>query len=269
MCSTVCTCTTVRTFVEDSQEAIENTQGVSTSGAKLFHLDAVPRVWLCVVSCVLYGCRTKAASKSRPPVSMRGRPHCASYRIKGFIEFQILGFTTLLIAAMSGTAYTVPSTQPQQQLSRQQKLCMASTADNEYVVDPAAREAKYRGNIAKYLVDLHDSKAVFNFCGGMLFQLSLSDRLRTHLADVAKGKGTQPVVYDATKRRMSFLPGYTKSNAADNIKIFHGREVRQVPTAAGGFGFVLQLSMAGVDDPQGWTKAEVQKVCLPQSFVLQ
>ena len=133
---------------------------------------------------------------------------------------------------------------------------MASTA-REYVVEPAARKAKYGVNTARYLVDLHDSKAVFNFCGGMLFQLSLSDRLRTHLSEVAKGNGSQPVVYDASKRRMSSLPGYTKSNAADNVKIFHGREVRQVPSATGGFGFVLQLSMAGVDDPQGWTNKEV------------
>ena len=195
-------------------------------------------------------------------VFMRGRTYFARCRIKGSIEFQILGVTTLLIAAMSGSAYTIPPTQTQQ-LTRQQQLCMASTADNEYVVDPAAREAKYRGNTAKYLVDLHDSKAVFNFCGGMLFQLSLSDRLRTHLAEVGKGKGAQPVVYDATKRRMSFLPGYKRSNAADNVRIFHGREVRQVPTAAGGFGFVLQLSMAGVDDPEGWTKPEVQNAFLP------
>jgi len=142
------------------------------------------------------------------------------------------------------------------------KSCAKSGADGaclvaKYVVDPAARKAKYRGNTAQYLVDLHDSKAVFNFCGGMLFQLSLSDRLRTHLAEVAKGKGSQPVVYDASKRRMYSLPGYTKSNAADNAKIFHGREVRKVPSAAGGFGFVLQLSMAGVDDPQGWTKKEL------------
>ena len=43
------------------------------------------------------------------------------------------------------------------------------------------RDESYKGNMAKYLVDLHDSKAVFDFCGGMMFQLVLSDRLKIKL----------------------------------------------------------------------------------------
>jgi hypothetical protein len=45
---------------------------------------------------------------------------------------------------------------------------------------------KFTGNVAQYLVDLHDSKAAFDFCGGMLFQLKLSDMLRADLVERAK-----------------------------------------------------------------------------------
>lgn len=123
--------------------------------------------------------------------------------------------------------------------------------------EPSTREA-YEGNVAKYLVDLHDSKSTFDFCGGMMFQLMLSDKLRSHLAHVAESGGEgakQPVVFDATKPRMANMPGYSKSADADNMQLFHGREVRQVPDAAGGMGFVLQLSHTD-DDLEGWTPAE-------------
>jgi hypothetical protein len=138
---------------------------------------------------------------------------------------------------------------------------------------PADRDAHYGSNTAQYLVDLHDSKATFNFCGGMMFQLVLSDKLRKHLGEVAnhaapanpKEDGQQqlqeqrllqPVVFDATRRRMSDIPGYDRSNVADEVRVFHGREIRRVPDAAGGMGFVLQLSHSE-DDPQGWTAAEL------------
>ena len=113
--------------------------------------------------------------------------------------------------------------------------------------DPSARETHYNNNIAKYLVDLHDSKATFDFCGGMMFQLVLSDSLREHLARVATrgDEEQQPVIFDATKSRMGMIPGYSKSEAADNVRIFHGREVRNVPAAAGGMNFVLHLSLKG------------------------
>jgi len=103
-----------------------------------------------------------------------------------------------------------------------------------------------------------------------MFQLVLSDRLRVHLAQVAAGAaagasavvsaaaaGEQPVVYDASTLRMAQMPGYTQSARADNVRLFHGREVRKVPTAAGGFGFVLQLVFAGEEDVEGWTPEEV------------
>lgn len=50
---------------------------------------------------------------------------------------------------------------------------------------------KFTGNVAQYLVDLHDSKAAFDFCGGMLFQLRLSDMLRADLVERAKSDAGQ------------------------------------------------------------------------------
>ena len=59
-----------------------------------------------------------------------------------------------------------------------------------------------------------------------MFQFVLSDKLKAHLEKAASGEGKQPVVYDATKMRMYQLPDYNKSADADNITVFHGREVR-------------------------------------------
>lgn len=108
-------------------------------------------------------------------------------------------------------------------------------------------------NTAKYLVDLHESKATFDFCGGMIFQLVLSDKLRAHLL---QEKELQ--VFGADEPRMHLIPGYQKTAQADNKRIFHGREIRQVSDAAGGMGFVLQLSLADGKDPEGWTSAEIE-----------
>ena len=122
--------------------------------------------------------------------------------------------------------------------------------------DPAARDAKYKGNWAQYLVDLHDAKGTFDFCGGMMFQLVLSDTLRGRLAAVAAGGGSgQPVVFDATKTRMSQTDGYSQPAHADNVAVFHGREVRKAPDAAGGMGFALHLSDTEAD-PEGWSSLE-------------
>jgi hypothetical protein len=126
--------------------------------------------------------------------------------------------------------------------------------------DPPSRDSHYGKplNVAQYLVDIHDANGVFDFCGGMLFQLVLSEKLRAHLAQVAKaGDGDkQPAVFDAAANRMAKMPNYRKVADADNVTVFHGREVRQVANAAGGMGFVLQLCFAG-EDPEGWTKEEL------------
>jgi hypothetical protein len=112
------------------------------------------------------------------------------------------------------------------------------------------------GNIAKYLVDLHDARATFNFCGGMLFQLVLSESLRTHLAGLATGDASQPVVFEAGAKKMALVPGYSRSSVVDNVRFFHGREVRKVTNAAGGMGFALHLSLANAGDPEDWTPQE-------------
>ena len=123
---------------------------------------------------------------------------------------------------------------------------------------PFTREEQYGSNLAKYLVDIHDTNGIFDFCGGMIFQLVLSDALRSHLVEVASSDKPQPILYDASKKRMAKTPGYTKSASADNVKYFHGREVRQVPTAAGGMGFAIHLSLANGKDPEGWTAQEIE-----------
>ena len=109
-------------------------------------------------------------------------------------------------------------------------------------------------NMAQKIVSLHDSKATFDFCGGMNFQLVLSEKLRKDLIQ----SGNQPVVYPASFNRMSKIPNYSQSSDADDINVFYGREVRKVPNAAGGMGFVLQL-VSSKDDPEGWSAQEIQE----------
>ena len=136
----------------------------------------------------------------------------------------------------------------------------AAAADDLY--SPSAREEYYGQNVARYLVDLHDANATFDFCGGMLFQLVLSPSLRRYLAAIPAGDPQQPVVYGTEYTKMLRLPGYTRDAAADGVNIFHGREVRAVPHAAGGMSFILHLSDSGRDgrgdDPEGWTPQEVE-----------
>jgi len=105
-------------------------------------------------------------------------------------------------------------------------------------------------NMGKRIVALHDSKAVFDFCGGMMFQLVLSDKLRQEMLS------KDPVVYDASMARMMSIPNYRQSSDADDVNVFYGREVRKVPNATGGMGFVLQL-VSSKEDPEGWTTQEV------------
>jgi len=138
-----------------------------------------------------------------------------------------------------------------------------SEATPPHHLDPSSRDARYGRppamRIAQYLVDLHDAGAVFNFCGCLLFQLQLSAKLREHLAAVAAApSSSQPVVFEAQFDRLAKTPGYQRSACADNLSIFHGREVRQAAGAKGGQGCVLQLCLAGDDaDPEGWTRAEI------------
>ena len=63
---------------------------------------------------------------------------------------------------------------------------------------------------------------------------------------------------------MQSLTGYSQTSNVDNTRYFHGREIRKVAGAAGGRGFVLQLSLSTAlegeeseKDPEGWTPEEV------------
>lgn len=163
----------------------------------------------------------------------------------------------------------------------------SNTSSKSHLFIPSERDEYYQGNVAQYLLDLHNEGATFNFCGGMMFQLVLSEKLQTHLKSVVaeKDKQKQPIIHPAAQPLMKFIPNYKKSSFADNISIFHGRELRKIPTANGGMGFVLQLSYAdpsataseggvslsstalgkGADtewngnpvDPQGWSSEEI------------
>jgi len=135
----------------------------------------------------------------------------------------------------------------------------STTVASSYLFAPEERDTHYGGNTAQYLVDLHNNKSTFNFCGGMMFQLVLSEKLKDHLEGLASDElDQQPVVFDASHPRMNQISDYSQSSDADNIRIFHGREIRQVPDATGGMGFVLQLSHSDEDDPEGWTSEEVE-----------
>ena len=93
-------------------------------------------------------------------------------------------------ASSAASAATSTSTTPS-------SLPGAPTPTQLYAAD--ARQTRYGANVARYLVDLHDHPpgATFNFCGGMMFGLVLSDALRSHLATVAangESDPAQPVV---------------------------------------------------------------------------
>lgn len=130
------------------------------------------------------------------------------------------------------------------------------------LLEPADRDVHYGRplNVAQYLVDLHDAKAAFDFCGGMMFQLVLSDKLKDHLVEISASNDSkhQPVIFGSSKSRMFRIPDYSQTASADNIAVFHGREIRKVPSATGGMGFVLHLSLADGNDPEGWTTPEVE-----------
>ena len=59
----------------------------------------------------------------------------------------------------------------------------------------------------------------------MLFQLVLSDRLKSHLQSVASEKDgdDQPVIHPASQPLMNRVPEYRKTGKADNKTIFHVR----------------------------------------------
>lgn len=199
------------------------------------------------------------------------------------------------IASSPTTAFQLPSSSSVNvSVARANIMALSSTAagtagsssstnegsiSKSHLYVPSERDERYQGDVAQYLLDLDEEGATFDFCGGMMFQLVLSDKLKSHLGTVASSKDDQPIIHPASQPLMNRIPDYQKSALADNISVFHGRELRKIPTANGGMGFVLQLSYAdpsgvsvegaaagkGADaawngkalDPQGWSAEEI------------
>ena len=157
------------------------------------------------------------------------------------ISWFFVGLLVLLVASVSSFSLS-PSSKASYE--RMVQLNASSSANQQEKM-----------TIGKYLLDLHDNKKTFNFCGGMMFQLVLSDALKHHLSNM----GNKDVkVYGSEFSRMHSIPNYDQSAFADNVALFHGREIRRVPDASGGMGFVLHLSLANGNDPQGWTENEIK-----------
>jgi len=133
---------------------------------------------------------------------------------------------------------------------------------NSYIVNPASRDRLYgKDKIAQYLLDLNDAKATFTFPGSSVYQLHLSDALQDHLQQAVAGNVKAPQLLDMShplitkkgnKRIQDYAGGWSK---ADNVQLFHGREIVKVPLAKGGMQQVLQLCLAG-DDPMDWSPEE-------------
>ena len=80
---------------------------------------------------------------------------------------------SLLLLSIAFSFSLIPSTLaflPAADPPRSTNMSRSSTISAEALVDPTQRDAHYGGNVAQYLIDLHDTKSTFNFCGGMMFQ---------------------------------------------------------------------------------------------------
>lgn len=130
-----------------------------------------------------------------------------------------------------------------------------------FLCDPQERDARYGKNVAKFLLDCESHPSTtFNFCGGMRFGLSFTRKLRERLEKMASDEGGENViVQESNVGRMYMMDGYEQSAHADNVSLFHGREVRRVSTFGEKSGMMIQLSLANEDDEEGWTKQEIEE----------
>ena len=71
----------------------------------------------------------------------------------------------LLLGSVLATSLLLASAPPR---AARPEMAMAA-----HLHEPASRNEHYKDNLAQYLVDLHDAKATFDFCGGMMFQVRL------------------------------------------------------------------------------------------------
>ena len=131
-----------------------------------------------------------------------------------------------------------------------------------FLCDPQERDARYGKNVAKFLLDCESHPSTtFNFCGGMRFGLSFTRKLRERLEKMASSDegGENVIVQESNVGRMYMMDGYVQSAYADNVSLFHGREVRRVSTFGEKSGMMIQLSLANEDDNEGWTKQEIEE----------
>ena len=89
-----------------------------------------------------------------------------------------------------GRAFRAPALSTATPLSRRSAAATSAEMTDVALENPTCRDRDYADNAARYLVDLHEKKAVFDFCGGMMFQLVLTDAL----VDKLKGPDAPKVV---------------------------------------------------------------------------
>jgi hypothetical protein len=164
-------------------------------------------------------------------------------------------FLSVVTAVKGFATGSVPSNTSKIKSPSSSQRFMADAATTTTAGNAVSDDGGDDSSKANYLVNLHDNKETFDFCGGMLFQLVLTDALREHFFSMKSDDDV--TVYENTSR-MHMTANYSQTSQVDNRCYFHGREIRNVPDAAGGMGMVLQLSLAN-NDPEGWTPQERER----------
>ena len=83
----------------------------------------------------------------------------------------------IALLGAAGRAFQAPTLGVAASLSQRAAAATSAEMTDVALENPTCRDRDYADNAAQYLVDLHEKKAVFDFCGGMMFQLVLTDAL--------------------------------------------------------------------------------------------
>ena len=83
----------------------------------------------------------------------------------------------IALLGAAGRAFQAPALGVAAPLSQRAAAATSAEMTDVALENPTCRDRDYADNAARYLVDLHEKKAVFDFCGGMMFQLVLTDAL--------------------------------------------------------------------------------------------
>ena len=89
-------------------------------------------------------------------------PH---YYLRLIIRSLLASFVGVVLIGSSSSSSSACITEScvDQDQSRSFEVGGLRRMTDDHLYNPAARDAHYNGNMAQYLVDLHDSKATFNF----------------------------------------------------------------------------------------------------------